>query len=950
VPLSSDWSTSPRPHDWIGYLANTREQYHGDNPAFKADGRFPEVVDCLERGHHFVATGMFKKSCDAYLEGLGHLDNLPLASDDSLVASIRAALAGSLSDSYANLGDFDLALGAADQSIDLLSNDAQNGAEQRRLWAAHERKAFYLAWMGRCDTAALKSQDVITALRNIVDKERDSNVKRDCRNDLARSLDHRAEILERAHSLSEALVAADESTSIRRELAKDDKKFSLPLLRSLVTLARITGALGDSLNAVKLCREGMKSLSENGGDQPLDLRAQFTSCLGRNLMLRESRKGKKQLIAAAELFKSMVETDENASIFRDAYAEVLVDLGVLHLDKKAHLQARHWLIRATLQKRRVVRDDPHPLHQTGLAETMVRLGLADLGCSRIGAALRNFEAALLMFEKVELSNAGFPAIAVGLSEGLIEAIGNDTNLGDYFQRIARISIRAADLADGSYQAATQIHEDAFHTLWLRHFIERRDGNSVMSFLAVAHGRRLGQLAQAELAAGVRNGTLAKDEMALWDKRQQIRRLDLEMAEILSARSPSLIQSDYVGSTLGIISGTGNAVSRAGSSLKSRRDVLFRDYVELRDRLAAEGRYPDIEAWAITTTDLPLRIDKGSAAAVWCIPQRFRVDHPPFLVLLSHEGKVVRILEMPELVGAADTFPRFLKTWRFGRSNVRLGSFPTPQGDTADQPLASRDAIEEELHGHMKSMWNRLVPSLASIGATNLDMVTHADAHNLPWLGTCPDNIRLRQFSSLHFYRRPGPKHAAEPPSAKRPLLLMSDAEHAEDPGSLLYFVPLEIEAIRQIWPGAVINAADPGTDEITDLAAVWMVGHGGTRGGHPIIGWNATSHPLAQTTPFSRGGRHIGLIYASTCFLGQTKDVDDEPVGLTSLAALLPEAPYAAGSSAPVDDLGAALLALLFHAFWKQHVDPRTAFDQARTALKTGAWSDRAKDLFRTVC
>ncbi|MCX7176029.1 MAG: hypothetical protein NT159_19315 [Proteobacteria bacterium] len=902
--------------------------------------RLSQVMECLKRGHQLFETGNFEESRDVYLDGLCHLGELPSDSDERMCRSIGAELSSSLADCHANLGDFGWALDATDRAIRLLSVAEQDSNGTRRLCAARDRRAFYLAWMGRCDNAAVESEGVIASLRSLVVTDADAL------SDLARSLDHRAEILERAHRLLESLEAAEESSAIRRELAISNSQFRIPLLRSLVTAARITGTLGNSARAVALCEQAMEWLTGDGGNTPKDLRAQFATCLGRHLMqLGRHEDGEKQLIVGAELFRSMVRENPGASVFRDAYAEVMGDLGLLHLETDP-VRARHWLLRGAAQKRRLVHDDPHPLHKAGLAEAMVRLGLADLGSTRGEAAMRNFDRALQMFERLERLIAGFPSIAVALSSGLIAAATSDSDLANYYHRISRLVARDTDLVDDAYQEAVHVHEDAFHRLWLKHFIDHEDGNLVVSLLAIAHGRRLGQLAQAELTARDHDGMLGEEEVTLLNLRRQIRRLDLEMAEILSARSPSLIQRDHIGDSAAVVSGSINAVKGAGTSLDRERDHLFRDYVNLRDRLVAEDRYPNFDEVPIGTAELRLRLAVDSAIAIWCIPQAFEVDRPPFIIVIAAGTDTLQTLAMPELGEAGRTFSQLLASWHFGRSGLRLGSTLRPHPPLGSDPYA----LEEELHGHLEAIWGRIARSLSPIGITHLDMVTHAEAHNLPWLGTCPGNLRLRQFPSLHFYHRSDRLAATDPPSPERPLMLMTDRGADDDLAHLLYFVPMEIEAIRQVWPGAVIDAADPRDEEVKDVAVVWMVGHGLTRRGHPMIGRNFDQQPLANANFFRQTGHHTGLLYASTCYLGQTTDVDGEPVGLPSLAALLPEAPYAAGSSAPVDDLGAALLAMLFHVLWKQAGDARIAFDLACAALRTGVWPDRAKHMFRDVC
>jgi hypothetical protein len=67
------------------------------------------------------------------------------------------------------------------------------------------------------------------------------------------------------------------------------------------------------------------------------------------------------------------------------------------------------------------------------------------------------------------------------------------------------------------------------------------------------------------------------------------------------------------------------------------------------------------------------------------------------------------------------------------------------------------------------------------------------------------------------------------------------------------------------------------------------------------------------------------------------------------MAATRFNAPYAAGAVAPIDDLGAALMALLFHYFWRAGSAPRAAFDQARQVLLTGEWPQGALDVLASA-
>jgi tetratricopeptide (TPR) repeat protein len=906
---------------------------------------FQEAMAHLEAGHRQFDFGQYEAARAAYLCGIESLGAKGCA--PNIRCSLEAELSLSLSDCHANLGDFDLALPATDEAIALLEASLPEQNATRRLLAAQERRAFYLSWMGRCDSAALEAESVVAALREHVVNGSDWLV------DLARSLDHLAEILERGHRLHDALAAAEESTLLRRRLDDTGKTSPLPFLRSLVTLARLAGTLGQFERAIACCEEGEAALSRIGqAGIPLDLKAQFASSHGRNLMqMGRHEAGEVRLLAASETFRRMVVASPEASVFRDAYAEVMLDIGLMHQPDEPTV-AHRWLLRAAAQKRRVARDDPHPYHLGSLAEALIRLGQAQLRMARTQAARANFDRAITLLEQVGPLPNEFPDLAPDLTRGLLTVWTDPAALALRFTRLARILARASDLADDAYQEAVQAPIAAFHRLWLERFIDNGDGAAIINLLSFAHGRRLAQLAHAELAARHRRGAASADESAFLDLRCKLRRLDLEQAEILSARTPSSVSPGADGQ--GIVPGpTGqirisdpnslhprHALAQIGNTLNAERDRLYRDYITLRDRLVEVGRVPGADnGMECDLQSLRTRLEPDAASAIWCVPRAFGVDRPPCAILFSATSAVPEMKPLTGMDKAAEHFARLSASWHFGRSGTRLGARPAP---SPRFPSADSEALEQALHAQMGQLWCTLNEYLARHGLKQLDMVTHAEAHNLPWLGFCPNGIQLRQFPSLHFYVRRKAQAPVPPPSPQHPLILEADED--DDPAFTLYHASLEVAAIRHIWKDAVIDAQDPGASQVREAAVLWIVGHGSTRLGHPLIGPEADDLPLAEIDLFSHGDRTVRMIYASTCYLGRTTDIEGEPVGLPSIAALRPDAPLAAGSIAPVDDLATALLALLFHHYWREERNPRAAFDLALHALRTGAWPPQAQE------
>lgn len=896
------------------------------------------LTDSSESGFHLVlahlSLGHYHVDAGEYGQALFYYRESEQLFPPNAETNIAAELAVSIADCHANLGDLGQALRATEYAIGLLS-DANCEHSRRILLATRDRRAFYLGWSGHCDTAALESENVVAAIRVLA-----SNDAR-FEPDLARSLDHRAEILERAHRLEEAISAAEESTALRRRLAEQDGLFCVPFLRSLVTLARLSGDSCNPERAIELCMEAEQFIS---GSKPIatppDLRAQVATCHGRNLMaVGRHIEGEKQLLYAARLFRQLAKASGGSAFFRDALAEVMLDLGRMYLALEPAI-AKRWFARAAAWKRRIARNSEHLFDRAGEAIAYIWLGRAELGNGDAKSALGKLDHAIEIFSGLNILPGDFPDIAVTLTQNIIVAattpeIGGTSSQKQIhrFERLTRALCTATDIVDDALLDSIQDRIATFQRLWLEHFIDTGDGAAIVELLSFAHGRRLALLAHTQIQAREVSISLSEEEKVFIDLQRRIRRIDLEIAQVLNIRTSSLLPGGY-------------KVAVAGSSIESERDRLFRDYLDLRDQLIANGQYPDIAKGMLSFANISERMDSSDTLAVWCVPRAFGSNRPPQLVILSaNSNEKPFILAMPELDDASHTFAQLLSQWRFGRSGMR-GGLPASHAGTSG---IDSTHLEKYLWLEMGGLWARIAKKLLPLGIKQLHMVTHAEAHNLPWLGACPESVYLRQYPSLHWYHRRKTAPPPPTPSPEHPLILLAE-KPSDDPINTLYHVPLEMEFIRHIWPGAVIEADYGDAIHSREASAIWIVGHGFTRKGHALLGRDREPQPLADTSIFNAPDCRIGLIYASTCYMGQTSDIGGEPVGLASLANSWPEAPSTTGAIAPVHDLGTALFALLFNIFWKTEGDPRIAFDCARKALRSGNWPEQGKQILDHTC
>ena len=838
--------------------------------------------------------------------------------------TLRADIAAALADCHANLGELDEALDWADQAVAL----TRTTGVARRVLLARERRAFYLAWVGRADTAAMESADVVTELRALAQADPAYQP------DLARALDHRAEILERDHRFDEAIEDAEASCRLRQTLGEP-----IALARSQVTLARLLALAGKNEAALSVC----KKMAYLVGDEaaPADLRAQIASLHGRLAMQAgDTEDGATQLLAGARLFRRLAREGEGSAIFRDALAEIQLDLGRLHMTRDARL-ACACFARATAWKRAIERDTPHPFHRAGFASALVWLGLAERSIGLHESAIRHFDLALTIFRALKPAPAGAADLALRMTEALTQmfpglALATTLEHGlSRFKTLAKVVARAAELNDGPQSRSRTDKQQAFLRLWLTYFIDHDQAEGVLAVLSFAHGQRMQRLTDSRRRHA---GTQSEDELAFLQSRHDLIRLDMEMAEILSTRSPSLLSTRGESESVHP-AGAGRVWAGAGQSLERERERRYRAYLTARDRLFGSRRKSSAGHVQSSRTGDKYALPevRSRARVVWCVPQALGVERPPVIVLSMPGMPASCLLAAPDLLVAQAAYEHYLAVHPQGRTGLRGA------GDRPFRAFGPASAAPGATLWHnMEALWSRIIAAMPDIG--QIDLVTHAQSHNLPWLGTCPAGVTLRQYPSLHHLRH---RHAAQPPklpSATHPLVLIAE-DGQDEPANTLYFVSLEAAAIRLAWPDTTVDVDTLDGEPPRRIAALWIAGHGFTERGHPWLGRGPERQSLATLPLFAHPDADIGLVYASTCYLGQTTDIAGEPVGLTGLAALRDNPPLTIGAVAPVDDLAAALLAILFIALWKELADARQAFVEAKAAFASGCWPDGARDL-----
>lgn len=865
----------------------------------------------LALGHYYHDDRMLRTA-------LAHYQHAEKYQSDIASLKTRVEIQVSIADCLANLGQLDKALKITTHHIAHLE-DSESTQHQRLRLGLLERKAFYLAWAGHHESASLLIEDVCQALERLTHSNPEWEI------DLARALDHQAEILETAYRLDEALVSAEKSTALRFIRAVLHQDGSPAYLRSLVTLARLHGALGQSSQAINFCEEARQLIADKPmGSPPADLIGQIYACQGLNLMENgQNLEGERCLIAASAIFRRLGNQDGNNCTYRIAETETLIELGRMHLISEPST-SRRYLARALAWQKQILETAPSILLRAEYAETLVLLSKAEIGTRDYGAARRHLDEAIDYLTNQEVPPAGFHETALEITQAILVVVNghHDNHMVNHFTKLAKQLCLFADLADELLHLNLHGAIRDFFRLWLDYFLQVKAPLGILQLLTFSHGRKLAEITEPgfDLEGNPEN------------QNEDIRQL-LKLRKLLQESNIELARNQHLSPTKpGTLTGGGRSASRL---------QLFRDYIAIREKLVVECRLGEIHATTIDPQDLIPQ--GGTCIAACCNPQVFGSRHPAFILLIKADGTPWLIIA-PMIEKAHLEMQSLLAGWRSGGVGFRGAPYPV-----ASKPESPTEFHGEELEAHMQQVWAAL--SEATTPDTRLDLVTHSDTHNLPWLSTAPAGITLRHFPSLHSRCRSIEAPDLSPPSPVRPILLLQDMT-SNDPLTELYYPELEEAILHAIWPGAVSGALPASLSTAREIAAVWIIGHGETVAGQARLGQGSTGKPLAGNTIFRDRNRRIDLIYASSCYLGQTSDIESEPLGLYGqLAASRANIPVTIAATTPISDLSATVLTLLFNSIWQTQGGTATQiFRQARMALQTGEWSEHARHIFDTCC
>ncbi len=465
-------------------------------------------------------------------------------------------------------------------------------------------------------------------------------------------------------------------------------------------------------------------------------------------------------------------------------------------------------------------------------------------------------------------------------------------------------------------------------------LDQQEWDLALTVIGTARAQRLAKLAQADLL----RRSAREDDPAELRKYREVYHHIAELEIRLNVKAGPGGE--------GITSDHGGGDEDAGQQYQT----LYNEYTALRSKLdkleqtlREQGLLPDLGAGLFDGAGLRQKLPPTAALLVLV---EFGAPPAHFVVVLTRDGGQVLTME-----GGSDwtrRLERITETLKGQGRTLRDG----PGGDTRTAsaeanataaPPELADAQTEALTEALAEQFWKPIQDVLGDEVKTVWLLPTGDLHGLPWQASAPPDWHCRLAPAPWFVHQALDAPAAAPlcPTAAAPLDVLAYA--APDSDKELLHMALEERGMRAIWEDAAHALA--GLDRVPAPPPAHLVlgGHGdsdaaipgaariwvGREGGEPrYVGfgelWNA---------PY----RFLLSLYFSSCVVGRTREVNGEPLGLIS-AGLLRGARYLVGWSVPVDDLGAALFALLYHWLWRDCADPEAALTRARSAFLTGAW------------
>jgi len=162
----------------------------------------------------------------------------------------------------------------------------------------------------------------------------------------------------------------------------------------------------------------------------------------------------------------------------------------------------------------------------------------------------------------------------------------------------------------------------------------------------------------------------------------------------------------------------------------------------------------------------------------------------------------------------------------------------------------------------------------------------------------------------------------------------------------LYYLPTEIEFIRQVWGEELVESFDGLPSHDGKPRLLFLLGHGSFDKGNAQFALKQSKLSPQSLIAYQNPIYALG---ASSCLLANHEDIANEPFGFFSQTTSRPELRFGVGAIVPVDDLSTSCLSLLFHFYWREIGLPSKAMPLALDALSSGLWPEEVKMIFKKV-
>ena len=484
----------------------------------------------------------------------------------------------------------------------------------------------------------------------------------------------------------------------------------------------------------------------------------------------------------------------------------------------------------------------------------------------------------------------------------------------------------------------------FWFVWLSYWLSHDQIEGIFDVLRHTHSRKLAQQALAALEA---QATKHPGQQRYLDLLNELRQLEKSL------------QGPEAGNTAAAGDNNLRLLSSLPLSSVANRESTLKYYHHLQDearilkaQLIRDGLLPDVHPLeSLSLPELQQQLDRDNDVLLhWLFPTAYGIEgQPPCLLMIS--ATETQLYRFPAQAANGNTWTAdILQLFnslhnglcRDGRAVRDLYATSIAQDDPSairQSPAELHETICQRLHQHVwepVQSWLDTLPSRPR----RMHLITQDSSHLLPWQGTFPaalaETTTLHTHPGLFAYLKQHDTQTMTWPTPAHPLWVLADLQQA-DPLKRLYFLPLEVALLQEIWGNKAVyishDMSEPPTAE--RLSGLCLLGHGSF--GQFLLGeQKLNDHTLATLKP------DFTILDTSACVLAQVQDQQHEPEGFLMGGLLNAQTRWMNGSLMPVDDLLATLRTGLWHYHWSQQAndvaDPRTALALAFKQLQEGSW------------